>query len=784
MLFNHLIIALRIIRRHKVHAAINILGLALAMAVSIIIMLYVQDDFRHEERHVNVDRTFRVYREYPDMGKLAKVALTSQPLAAALKDHLYGIEDAVTLTNPNSAWVRHGDQWLKIYPLHFTDPSFFRIFTVNVLSGTLAGALEDPRSAILTKTAAKKIYGSQNPVGKKLFVRSIGDFSVTAVIEDPQRTHLRLGVILPMDRYVFQLDLNPRWINNFTTYVLAGRYESEESVRSSVAKYAKIYEGPETKEVYRLQPLRRVWLHSDLAYDFLRAPYHAELDYVMLTVVLSILAMACFNYINIETARAGRRAAEVALRKALGADRRQLISQFLGEAWVLCLLALFLAVILVETVLPVFNRFVILKELKLFDPLNFNILLFLIGTALATGLAAGSYPALLLSAIKPAEVLKRINHRVAGATLRQIMVAAQFSVSILLILATLTLAAQLEYLCQKDPGYDPKNLVAARLTDAVAEKYDAFKADLLSHPNITAVTAARDLPNWRGPSIILRDWEGRQGEPDFLIYHGSVDRDFIETMRIELLEGISFAGDESGGKGLIVNQAAVEAMGMSDPLGSYMAGWSHEGQIIGVVKNYFYNNMRESLEPLVLKVSLDNIRFFFARISSENAEESLAFIERQWGKYEPELPVDLVFFEKIISGMYLTEEKLSKLFGWATLIAIWISCLGLYGLTTFIAVQRSKEIAIRKSYGASIGDILKMLTLQYLKIVLVANLVAWPVAYLAMNRWLATFEQHIGLNWTLFVLTAIISILVVLATVSYQALKTASANPVDALRYE
>jgi len=783
MLINHLIITLRMIRRHKVHAAINILGLACAMAVSILMLLYIQDDLDYEGGHAGADRIFRVYREYPDRGGLIRVALTPQPLADALKHDLAEVEDAVAVSNQTTAWVRQDHQWLKVRPVHFATPSFFRIFSFEARSGTLKKALEEPRSAVLTAALAKEIFEEQDPAGKKIRIRTLGEVRVTAVIENPRRTHLRLGLILPMNLYVSELDLDPRWINNFTTYILAGRFEKEDDVRRSIEKYAQIYWGPDTRETFKLQMLRRIWLHSDLAYDFLKAPYDIGLDYLFLTVIFSILAMACFNYINIETARAGRRAREVAFRKALGASRGQLVAQFLGEACILCLLSLFLAVIMVETILPSFNRFVILKELKLFQPLNLNILLFLVGVATATGLAAGSYPALLLSAIRPAAVLNKISTRITGARLRQAMVVVQFSISIFLVIGTLVLTAQLSFLCHKDPGYDPDDLVCARLTDDVVEKYDAFKADLLSHPGIISVTGARDLPNWRGPSIGLKDWEGKNDKPGFLIYHASVDRDFIETLRLEMVAGISFARDDTG-KGLIVNQTAVNAMGLPSPLGSHIAGWEHEGRIIGVVKDYYYNNMRARLEPLVLKVSKGKLRYLMARISSDDPDAALAAIEQTWRRYEPDLPIDIVFFEKMISNMYLTEEKLSTLFGWASIIAIVISCLGLYGLTTFVAVQRSKEIAIRKSYGASIGDILKMLTREYLGIVVVANLVTWPIAYLATQRWLATFQQRIQSSWALFISAAVIAVGVVLVTVSYQALKTASANPIDALRYE
>lgn len=783
MILNHLTIALRIVRRHRIHAAINILGLAVAMAASIIILLYVWDDLGFERLHANADRIYRVFREYTDKEKALRVALTPQPLAAALKHDLVEVEEAASVSNPQSAWVRRDGEWLKVEPVHFAEPAFFRIFSFDLCWGTLEKALQERRSAVLTIEQAEKMFGNQNPVGKTITVRGIGDLRVTAVIEKPRQSHLLPGIILPMTLYVPRYDIDPKMINNFTTYILAAKHEDEDSLRRSVAAYAQIFWGPETKETFQLQALRRIWLHSDYAYDFIKAPYKADLDYLMLTVAFSILAMACFNYINIETARAGRRAAEVSLRKALGAGRRQLIVQFLGEAWVLSTIAFCLSLVLVEIALPAFNRFTIIKDLRLFDSGNMMILLMLLGVAAATGLAAGGYPALLLAAVPPARVLKKRGLEITGAMLRKALVVIQFSVSILLIVGTLVMSAQLNYMRSKDPGYEPKHLVCVKLTEAVVRHFGAFKADLLRHPRIVAVTAARDLPTWRGPSITIKDWEGRTDAPGFLINYGAVDRDFIETMQIELAAGTSFSRDHTG-KGLIVNQAAVDRMGMSDPIGKSISGWRHEGRIIGVVKDYFYNSMRERIEPLVLKVSTDDINFMLARISPEKTTATLAAIEQAWAGYEPELPAHPVFLDEQLNRIYLTESKVTQLLSYASMIAVWISCLGLYGLTTFIAAQRSKEIAIRKAYGASTGAILGMLTVEYVKILSAAILISWPAAYVALNRWLETFAQHIRLDWRLLVPAALIAVAVVFVTVFYQALKTASANPAEALRYE
>jgi putative ABC transport system permease protein len=783
MVFNQLKTTLRHLLRRKGHCLTNLGGLAVAMAAGILILMHVRDDLGFERTHVAVDRIYRVFREFPQEEKSMRIALTPRPLASALKHDLTAVEEAAGISLSKSAWLRRSGEWIRVEPVHYTDPSFFRIFSFGTRSGSLEQALKDSRTAVLTASQARRIFGGEDPVGRTIHLRNIGDLSVTAVIEDPRRSHLRLGVILPaaLNRLTPQSASRSR--SNSTTYILAGRHESAEGLGRKIAEYAKVYWGPDTSEVFRIQPLRRIWLHSDLAYDFLQAPYGIRLLYLLLSVALGIVAMACINYVNIETARVGIRAGEVAVRKAFGARRPQLIAQFLGESCALSLLALLLALILVEAVLPAFNRFTLIKDLRLFTPGNIRLFLLLLGMALATGLAAGAYPALVLASIPPAGALRNTPRLFAGTRMRKALVVGQFSAAVMLVIATFGLAAQLRYLHDKNPGYDPKQLLCAWLPETLVKNFDAFRVELLKHPAIVAVTAARDMPTWRGPSFAMQDWEGKQSKEGFLIYHGFVERSFVETMRLELLAGTGFAEDESG-NGLIVNQAAVERMGMSAPVGRRIAGSLYEGHIIGVVKNYHYNSMRERIEPLVLKVSAENLHVLFIRTAPDPPPDTFAFIQAAWRKFEKELPADLVFLQDALDEIYKTEYKVNQLFGIGAIIAIWIACLGLHGLSTFFAVQRSKEIAIRKSCGASKTAILKMLAAEYTQLLLAANLIAWPIAYFLIDRWLDTFAQRVQLGWALFLLAFATTAAIVLTTVFYQAWKTASANPAVALRYE
>ncbi len=774
--------ALRNILRNRFHALINIIGLSVGMAAAILILMFVWDDLRFDRFHKNADRIYRVVREVPDWDMT--VALNPLPMANALKTDLPEVEEAVSFTRMVSSFIRYGSQWSKEGPLCFTDPSFFQMFSFEFIRGSADEALSTPRSVAMTEKMAFKIFGREDPMGKSISVHSIGEVIVRAVIRDPKRSHIPLGLILPMSLYP-RPGYVDNWNNsNFTTYIMLRKSVTKIEFQQKHSSYLDKIVGPEAKQQLHFQPLRHVFLQSNFAYDFMSAPYDIHLHYLLVLVATSILAIACFNYVNIETARGAKRTSEVAVRKTFGCTRYQMKIQFLGEAVLLSILAFVLAIVLVEVFLPAFSRWTEIKDLILYDMDNWGLLMVMAVTAIATGAAAGSYPAFLLASLRPTEAIGQLQRgKPARPIVRKILVAFQFFVSIVLIISSLTILDQRHFLTNKNPGYSPAQLIFTDLSGRAQKEYDAFKTQLLQHSKIINVTAARDLPTWEGPSTILTDWEGKTTAEVFLIHHAEVDPDFIETMGIHLAAGKSFSEDASG-KGLILNQEAVKQMGLVEPIGAWVSGWQHKGRIIGIVEDYNYNNMREKVAPLILKVDRKQLRVAYIRVSREDLDESIHVIENAWKQVEPDLPFVHRLLSASLDKLYKLEEKVGELFLFASALALLLSCIGLYGLTSFICEQRTKEIAIRKACGASAADIMRLMLFDFLKIAVFSNLIAWPLAYISLSKWLRNFAYHVELTAGPFVLAAMASVFVVLVAVGFKTLRSASANPVDALRYE
>ena len=479
-----------------------------------------------------------------------------------------------------------------------------------------------------------------------------------------------------------------------------------------------------------------------------------------------------------------KRSTEVAVRKSFGGTNYQMIWQFLSEAVCLSVLAFLLAIMMVEIFLPSFNRWTEIKELSLYDSEHWGLLLAMAISAIVIGMFAGSYPAYLLAALKPTEGLGQMQH--GGPTrpyLRKFLVSFQFFIAISLIISALTILDQREFFITKRPGYSPKNVVFFDLTGRVQQNYDAFKAQLLTHPKIISVAAARDLPTWGGPSTLLSNWKGKTTSEDFLIYHAPVDPDFIETMGIELVAGKSFAMDPKG-EGLILNQEAVRQMGLVEPIGAWVSGWQHRGPIIGVVEDYNFNNLREKVAPLILKVDRTQLRVGYIRISPEDMDEAIKAIEQVWNSVEPDYPFIHNHLSSIIENMYTLEKKMGEFSFASAGLTLLLSCIGLYGLTSYICEQRTKEIAIRKAYGATSTDIFRHMILEFFKLAILANALAWPFTYISLNIWLNKLAYHIDVNIYPFASAAITSMIAVLVAISIKTVRSASANPIDALRYE
>jgi hypothetical protein len=790
MFFNYFKIAIRNIRRQKLYTLINVTGLSIGVATSILFLLFVYEELTTDKFHKNADQIYRVYTILEDNEKNLPAALTPSALAEALKKDYPEVSDAVCVARVGGNLIRYRDQWIRAETVYYTYPSFFDIFSFTFLQGSRTNALIDPDAIVLTESLAKKIFKQEEPIGKKLHIRELGNLKVTGVIKDPKNTHFRLvtGAILPFGAFKKPRPRRGPWQHfNYTTYVMLQKNAKPEAVNQKLAEYPKKIYGPEVKARFQLQPIKVIWLQSHLVYDFLRAPYDIRVIYLILTVTAFLLITARVNYVNLAIAQSETRIAEAGLHRVMGASKIQVILKYLTEAILLVCIALACAIILAEIFLPGFNHLIEIKELSLFEPKNTILLIvFLIIVGLVL-VISGTYPALFISSLQPADIIRRQTTANPRRTiLRKSLVTTQFTIAIMLMIATLCVYAQLKYMVTKDLGYNPQNLLYLPMSEKVRQGFGSLKKKFLQHEGILHVTAVLNLPNWRGPSEELSKWEGNTTGKRLRMYHGSVDDDFIETFQLQIIRGTGFSQKTSSQStsGLLVNEEAVRQMELKEPIGKRLTMWNHDGRIIGVVKNFYFNNLKYELEPLVLKMAPEETRILVLRILPGNVKEIFSFITDNLQRFDPDYAFEPEFLTEALNQMYALEQKMTQLFIYSTFIAILISCLGLFGLSAYTTIKRTKEIAIRKACGATTLRIVMMLSVEFIKLVLVSNLIAWPLAYLALSYWLRNYAYHLTLTVTPFLASTALALSIALLTVGYQAMKAARANPVDALRYE
>jgi putative ABC transport system permease protein len=521
MFSNYFKIAFRNIRRQKLYTIINVTGLAIGMASSLLILLFAYEELTVDKFHENADRIYRVYSVLVESENELSTALTPIPLANDLANEPE-ITDAACMALGDRISIRYRNQWTTAEPMFYTSPSFFNIFSFTFIQGNRSKALMDPNSMVLTDKLAKKIFKQENPIGKTLHIRSIGDLTVTGIIKEQRNTHIRLGVILPFNLYQEDPRYEPWQRYNYFTYIRLQKNAEPETLSRKLVEYQKKIYGLGARGQYLLQPVTDIWLHSNLAYDFLTAPYGINVIYNVMALAAIILITACMNYMNLATAQSEGRVEEVGLRKVMGAGRMQIVLQFLGEAILLCCMALIVSIILTEIFLPGFNDLVEIKEINLFESKNISIITVFLLVAAFTGIISGSYPAFFVSAFQPATIIRR--QMIAGKkgiVLRKFLLIIQFSISIILVISTLTFNAQLKYMLTKDLGYNSENLLYVPMSVGVRQVYDSIKENLLQHKGISYVTASLNLPTWRGPSSQLGQWDGNTAGKTIRMYHGS-----------------------------------------------------------------------------------------------------------------------------------------------------------------------------------------------------------------------------------------------------------------------
>ncbi len=790
MFKNYLKTALRNLARHKGYSLINIVGFAIGIACCILILLWVQDELSFDRFHVNLDELYRVVEEqhYSD-GTVFPIARTPYPAGRAFVEEYPEIVEFTHFSPYGRTLIEYGEKSFYERGIVFADPSFLKMFSFPLLEGDTNTALSDTNAILISEEMANKYFEGEDPIGQTLRMENEADFHVSAVFENiPSNSHLQFDFLAPFETFMKLSGWGMSWGNNsFYTYVRLAKNAQHQNVTSKIfAHLNKIY--PESGTKFLLQPVKDIHLRSDFAIDLGgKSENKAKYVYMFSVIAVFVLLIACMNFMNLTTARASRRSLEIGMRKVVGAHRANLIRQFLGESILISLLSLLIAVGLVLLVLPAFNN-ISGKDLSL-NTMNLGLLASgLVGIALVTGILSGSYPALLLSAIKPIRIIKGFSKLSSGNSIfRKILVTCQFSLSIALIIGTFVVFRQLDFMQKKNLGYNQEHILYLAERGAFWENYDTFKTELQRNSGIVGVTAASSIPTHTVTSTSGVDWEGKDPEFNVLFTQFNVDYDYFETLEMDMAQGRAFSRDfpTDATDAYILNETGARLTGMEDPIGKTFTLWDKSGPIIGIVKDYHFKSLHAKIEPLVLRMfRKDWHRYVIIRVKSDNMRSTLAAVERAYNRCHPGYPFEFQFLDEALNDLYSSDVRTGIVFRYFMFLAIFISCLGLFGLASFLADQRTKEIGIRKVLGASIPGIFLLLLKDFVKWVLLAGTISCPLAYYVMDGWLGNFAYRTDIALWIFLISGMLGLTVAVATVSYQSLKASIANPVDSLRYE
>ncbi|MDX1672270.1 MAG: ABC transporter permease [Balneolaceae bacterium] len=807
MLKNYFKIALRNLGKNKIYTFTNVIGLTVGLGCCILIFMYVHQQLSYDDFHPNSDRLYRVALEriYPD--RASSYAIIPSGFSEAFEDEIPEVQNATRLLGfPSfSNVVEHQDRAFEENYYFFADSNFFDLFSYDILQGDARSALTRPGAVILTESTAKKYFGNENPLGKSIRVNG-NDTEVTAVMQDiPKNSHMKFDFLSSTTNVGFLQNPNYISFSSYTYLELANNSEPgavESKIPDVVKKYAsgqierqlglsyEDYVEAGNGYNYYLQPIDDIYLHSNLENEI---KANGSITYVYIFVFLSvfILIIAVINFVNLATARSVERAKEVGVRKVLGSLRKQLISQFLTESVFLSILSTILALGVIQIILPYFNAI-------LGDQFDMSILIsgwmpfLLITIMLATGIFAGLYPAFYISSQDPVEVMKgQFKSNRKGRWLRNGLVVFQFAVSIIMIAGTLIIFNQMEYIQNKRLGFDKENVVVIKRATAV-DQLDALKQELGRLPGVQQVASASTLPGGRYFGIQFQ----HEGGTDVLTTKGfTADDHFFETMDIEIVNGRPFTENHDDSLSLILNQTAVKALGLENPIGLELRSTRNINnqsvtlnyRVVGVAEDFNFESLHTPITPMAIvssegMVGFDNL--IPLRVSTTDLQSVLAGIESIWTDFAPEVPFLYTFLDNQMEALYNQEQKTADIIGLFALLAIIIACIGLFGLAAYTAYQRTKEIGVRKVLGATIPQILFLLMKDFAKLIGIAFILAVPLTYLLMQNWLANFAYRVEPGIEIFLISGGIALVVALLTISYQAFNVATINPANSLRNE
>lgn len=790
-MFSHLFkIAFRNIYRQKGYSFINISGLAIGLSFSILILLWIQDELSYDTFHNNIENIYQIEENQYYNGERFHVNVTPFPSAPVLEDEIPEIlETARYMPWLGEMYVRHNDKTFLEKDVVAADAEFFKIFTYNFVQGNPETALKNANTIVIDEEIAKKYFGNENPIGKTLSINNSLDFEVTGVMEKiPDNSSLNFSIVFPFTDLKQINYWSDSWGNNsIYSFVDLQPGASIKEVDKKMTEILKRNnEGTETE--FMLFPYKDKHLFSYGGYG--KPDTAVKYIYIFAGIAVFVLLIACINFMNLSTAKSANRSKEIGVRKAVGGLRGSLIKQFYGESIILAFISAFAALVIVTILLTPFND-ITSKSISFTELLKLDFILGFLIITLITGFISGSYPALYLSSFQPIKVLRgALKSGAKSSKFRKTLVILQFTVSIALIVSTAIVFSQLDYMRNKNLGYSSEELIYVRVGGKLTENYKTVKNEFEKLSSVSSVSGSRDTPGIYGSNSGGINWEGKDPETSLLVSFSGIDYGYLKTMEIELKEGRSFSPQFPSDKALdstgnfLINETLAGIMGVESPVGKTLDFLGVEGQIVGVMKDYHFSKVSRKIQPLALYLADESLDNVIIKLKPGNLANSIEQLTEAWNNVYDGYPFEFKFLDDDLDRMYRSEMRMFNLLKYFAIVAIIIACLGLYGLASFAAEQRTKEIGIRKVLGASEFTLAVLISKEFVVLVTLANLIAWPLSFYFMKDWLDSFAYRIDLSLYFFLTAGAIALVITILTVSYQALKAAYSNPIKSLRYE
>lgn len=790
MIKNFLTIAFRNISRNKIITLINIAGLAIGLAASLLILLWVQNELSYEKHNLNAENIYRVEEDQFYSGERYHVTVTPFPSGPVWKEKIPEIKEQVRLNWMPRLLFRQDDKVFFESSIMAADSTIFNVFTMPMIIGDPKTALNSPNSIVLTKKLAEKYFGNSDPLGKTLILENKIQVKVTGVIQNlPNNSNFAFEGILPYSlQDELSIQISNHWgSNSLFTYVLLEKGSDVTAVNKKLTDVVLEYT-PETTIKYMVFPLRDIHLHSQFGFGRNNGPVTSV--YLFSLIAIFVLLIACINFINLSTARASMRAREIGIKKVSGADRSTLIIQFMLESFMQVTVALIFAIIIVGLLLNTFNS-ISGKHFVLADFLQLKFICGIIISGLIAGILSGVYPALYLSSFKPVAVLKGEAVTGGKGRLRQVLVVVQFTLSILIAVTAIFMYLQLKFLQTKELGFNKENLICIPMANNMKPKYNSLKKELLKETLIQGVTASTSNPIRIGSNSGGASWEGKDPEKTVLIGVNAIDYDYVSTMKLQLVSGrdfsedfpADFARDTTGN--FLINEEVAKIMNVGDPVGKSFRFMGLNGTIVGLLRNFHFKGADQPIEPIAFAITdTRRLNVILIRLAGDKTSEALRLMEKIWKNVMPDYPLNYTFIDQDYDNLFRAQTQLTGLLKYFTILAVIIACLGLYGLSLYSAERRTNEIGIRKVMGAGAESIIYSLSKEFITLVVISIVIAIPAGLIIVQKLLKEFAYRIDINYLIFVAISAGAILIAFLTVSIQAYKASGINPAEALKIE